>query len=139
MLVLASSRIPRSALLSSLTILSLATFAHASVPTALGTSTPLDESGKIIGIIGGIMGIIGGGGIVGFVTWLRRVKSDWIREAVKQANEECEKAVTKLRHKTADQLINMASTIPTIPRTPKEEEQSAKEAQKNLMAFDRGE
>src|ERR1035441_917136 len=69
----------------------------------------------------------GGGGIVGFVTWLRRVKSDWIREAVKQANEECEKAVTKLRHKTADQLINMASTIPTIPRTPKEEEQSRSE------------
>ena len=139
MLVLAPSRIPRSALLCSLTILSLATFAHASVPTALGTSTPLDESGKIIGIIGGIMGIIGGGGIVAFVTWLRRVKSDWIREAVKQANEECEEAVTKLRHKTADQLINMASTIPTIPRTPKEEEQSAKEAQNNLMAFDRGE
>ena len=71
-LVLAPSRIRRSALLCSFTILSLATFAHATVPTALGTATPVDEIRKIIGIILGIMTIILGfmtiiGGIFDFV------------------------------------------------------------------------
>jgi hypothetical protein len=93
MLVSAASRILRSALLCSLTILSLVTFAHATMPAALGTAIRLDDIGKIIGIIGGggLIGLIGGTARFVYRRLLRRwreIKSELIEEAVKQADSQ---------------------------------------------------
>jgi hypothetical protein len=132
MSVLVPSRIPRSALLCPLTILSLATFAHATVPTALGTAIPLDESGKIIGIIGGVIAIIGG--ISGFVYWLRGIKSKWIQEAVKQADNQCQSALSELRKDITGVLIEMEWKL-TPAGAPREQEQRAAAAKRALLSF----
>ena len=134
---MAPSRIPRSALLCSLSILSLATFAHATVPTALGTATLLDETEKIVRIVGGILVIISS--IYGFVRfvvpWLRgkvrAFKSDLILEAVKQADVQCEVVLCDLR----EMIEEGRKSKRTWAGTAEEQKQSAAVMEETLVSL----
>jgi hypothetical protein len=89
----------------------------------------------------------------GFVYWLRGIKSKWIQEAVKRANEECQNAslewiceavkqadnqcqsaMSELRKDITGVLIEMEWKL-TPAGAPKEQEQRAAAAKRALLSF----
>jgi hypothetical protein len=99
----------------------------------------LDESGKIIGIVGGILAIIVSvwGGIFRFVPWLRRrvdaFKSKLIQEAVIQADSQCQIALCDLREMIQKGMKSMR----TCAGTAKEQEQLAAAMKETLLSLQR--
>jgi len=134
MSVLAPSRIPRSALLCLLTIVFLATYAHAAAPIALVSSKHWDDIAKIIEIIAGIIAIIGG--IAGFIFWLKKTIKEWIDEAVEKGIEKCHEALRKQKRDIDAVLLETIWKLP--PAGPGEDQQSAEAARKALLDFIKG-
>ena len=128
---LAPSRIPRSPLLCSLTIVLLAPPAHAAAPTAMAISTPWDKIELIVGIIAGIMAIIGG--IAGFIFWLKKTIKDWIDDAVGKGVEKCQEALRKQKRDIDRVLLETNWKLP--PAGPAQERQRSEAARKASLDF----